>query len=84
VTQRTSGCDIMVLTVEISDTSADALVVDILRNSLESIKMDVERLMTKSDLVKFEKEDLADALIMRTHMQEVLKYYLPSDQWATI
>jgi hypothetical protein len=74
----------MAFTIEISDTSADALVVDILRNSLESIKMDVDRLMTKSDLVKFEKEDLNQALIMRTHMHEVLKYYLPHDKWATI
>ena len=82
--QRTSGCSIMAFTIEISDTSADALVVDILRNSLESIKMDVDRLMTKSDLVKFEKEDLNQALIMRTHMHEVLKYYLPHDKWATI
>jgi hypothetical protein len=74
----------MVLTVEISDTSADALVVDILRNSLESIKMDVDRLLSKPDLVKFEKEDLDQALIMRTHMQEVLKYYLPRTEWHTI
>lgn len=84
MTQLMSGCDHMTYQIEISSIAADELVVTILRNSLESIRMDVDRLMHQHSLTEFEKEDLAYALVMRTHMQEVLKYYLPHDQWATI
>lgn len=74
----------MPFTVEISETTADALVVDILRNSLKYVRHDIERLTSKGALMEYEVQDLSDARLMETHMSAVIRYYLPPDKWDTI
>jgi hypothetical protein len=74
----------MVFTVEISETTADTLVVDILRSSLRHIRQDIERLNSKSALMEHETQDLADACDMQGHLVAVIRYYLPPDKWDSI
>lgn len=74
----------MAFTVEISELTADALVVDILRNSLKYVRHDIERLSNKSALMEHEVQDLSDAQVMETHMQAVIRYYLPPDKWDCV
>lgn len=79
-----NGCDPMTFTVEISENTADALVVDILNNSLKYLRQDIARLQSKAELLKFESEDLTDFQELEQAFQRVVKYYTPPDKWDSI
>ncbi len=79
-----SGCDQMPFTVEISEHTADALVVDILTNSLKYLRQDIDRLASKAELLKFESEDLEDFRELELAFKKVVKYYTPPDKWDSI
>lgn len=79
-----SGCDQMPFTVEISEHTADALVVDILTNSLKYLRQDIDRLASKAELLKFESEDLEDFRELELAFKKVVNYYTPPDKWDSI
>lgn len=79
-----NGYDQMTFTVEISENTADALVVDILTNSLKYLRQDIDRLASKAELLKFESEDLTDFQELEQAFQRVVKYYTPPDKWDSI
>jgi hypothetical protein len=74
----------MAFTVDISEQTADALVVDILTNSLKYLRQDIARLERKAELLKFESEDLEDFRELELAFQKVVKYYTPPDKWDSI
>ncbi len=78
-----SGCD-MPFTVEISEQTADHLVVDILRNNLEYLRRDIVRLESKAELMQFEQEDLINFRDLEVSFRKIIQYYLPPDKWDTV
>lgn len=70
--------------VEISDKTADNLVVDILRNNLTYVRADIERLGSKAELMAFEQEDLVHFMELQASFVKIIRYYLPPDKWDTI
>ena len=84
MTQLMSGCDTMAFTVEISENTADALVVDILTNNLKYLRQDILRLSSKGSLLEHEVQELTDARNMEAHMMAVIRYYLPPDKWCHV
>lgn len=74
----------MAFTVDISEETADRLVVDILTNSLRYLRADIERLRSKATLLDFETEDLANFAALEQQFVGVIRYYTPPDKWSTI
>jgi len=74
----------MPFTVEISEQTADLLVVDILRNNLNYVRTDIARLESKAELMTFEQADLDNFRELEESFVKIIKYYLPPDKWATI
>lgn len=74
----------MAFTVEISEQTADLLVVDILRNNLEYVRRDIARLESKAELMTFEQADLDNFRDLEVSFVKIVKYYLPPDKWDTI
>lgn len=79
-----SGCDHMAFTVDISEQTADALVVDIMKNNLMYLRRDIARLESKAELMAFEAEDLKDFRELEQAFLRVVKYYTPPDKWDSI
>jgi hypothetical protein len=65
--------------VQISQHTADALVVDVLKNSLKHVRATIQRLRTQDTLMYYETHDLQQALVMEEHLTAVIRYYLPPD-----
>ena len=74
----------MAFTVEISENTADALVVDILANNLKYLRQDIVRLQSKAELMAFECEDLKDFQELEQAFKRVVKYYTAPDKWDAI
>jgi hypothetical protein len=74
----------MAFQVEISDHTADALVVDILRTNLTCIRNDIERLTSKAKLMEFESEDLKESQDLEQALIKVIRYYTTPDKWESI
>lgn len=74
----------MAYTVEISDNTADNLVVDILKNNLRYLRADIERAQSKAVLLDFEKQDLEEWKSLEQHFAAVIRYYTPPDKWDAI
>jgi hypothetical protein len=74
----------MAYTVEISDNTADNLVVDILKNNLRYLRADIERVSSKGTLLDFEKEDLENFRVLEQQFVGVIRYYTTPDKWDAI
>lgn len=73
--------------LEISSETADALAIDVLRNSLWGIREDITSLKVKQSttpLAPYEAQDLAQFLVWQDHFEQVLRYFLPHDEWGSI
>lgn len=78
-----NGCD-MTDMVPISSHTADALVVEILKNSLKHVRACIQRLRTQDSLMYYETHDLEQALAMEEHLTAVIRYYLPPDHLSPL
>lgn len=74
----------MAFTVDISEETADRLVVDILTNSLQYLRADIERLNSRATLLDFEAEDLDNFKTLESQFVGVIKYFTPPDRHDSI
>lgn len=78
------GCEYQASTVQITQHTAHALVMEILHNSLTHVLNEIDRLTSKSVLLDHEAQDLAQAQAMHMHIQAVIKYHTPPDPWHSL
>ena len=70
----------MAFEIKISEETADKLVVDVLRNTLECVRLDIHKLQNKAELESYQQEDLAHDLSMEQHLMAVIRYFTPPSE----
>lgn len=70
----------MAFEITISDETAEHLVVDLLKNSLECVRAEIQRLEGMPDLSDWQQTDLQDSYKIANSLVEVIRYYTPANQ----
>lgn len=61
--------------IEVDYETADKIIIQGLRESIECVKLDIDRLSTQRTLREFEKQDLDYCTNMLVHLEAVYDYY---------
>lgn len=74
----------MAFTVDISEETADRLVVNILTNSLQYLRADIDRLSSRATLLDFEAADLDNFKTLEAQFVGVIRYFTPPSEWDQV
>jgi hypothetical protein len=74
----------MEFTLKLSDHAAHALCVDVLRDSLLTVRQEITQLQDHTDLRAHELQDLQNARQIEQHLVQVIAYFTPASEHANI
>ena len=77
----------MAYVLEISDSTADQLVVEVLKHSLECLRTDLARMLQvapKQEWDVDEQRDIQEMQDMESSLVKVIRYYTPPSEWDQV
>lgn len=77
----------MAYVLEISESTVDRLVVDVLKHSLTCLRTDLARMLQEAPMQEWDEENQEDIQYMQdmqTHLVAVIRYFTPPSEWDQV